>query len=145
MKSNRQCLQRVKYLFSKDQLPCIQRCKRPCREDIYEKTISTSLWPSSAYMNFLRSNDATAPNRSSVLLLNIFYSQLNYQVIEETFSYGTTNLLADIGGQLGLWIGISALTCGEILELMFQIITFAYMKCKNRRENRVIKIGDTTE
>ena len=28
------------------------------------------------------------------------------------------NLLADIGGQLGLWIGISVLTCCEFLELL---------------------------
>ncbi|XP_028408122.1 amiloride-sensitive sodium channel subunit gamma-like [Dendronephthya gigantea] len=61
------------------------------------------------------------------------------------YSLQTTKLLADIGGQVGLWIGISALTCVEVLELLFQIISFAYMKCKSGRENRVIKIGDTTE
>ncbi|XP_028408123.1 degenerin deg-1-like [Dendronephthya gigantea] len=142
---NRTCLQMVKYLFSKDELPCIENCKRPCREDVYEKTISTSMWPSKANLEFLSTTDAATPNRSSVLLLNIFYSQLNYHVIEESFSYGTTNLLADIGGQLGLWIGISALTCGEILELIFQIITFAYMKFKYRKKIQVIRIGDTVK
>ena len=123
---------------------------------------------------------------SNGLLLNIFYSQLNFQIIEETFSYGvrnfkdilarelcaetifylnydnsthlaafspiyfpnpftfqTTNLLADIGGQLGLWIGISALTCGEVLELIFQYLVLAYTKIKNRRQNRVVEIGQT--
>lgn len=32
------------------------------------------------------------------------------------------NLVADIGGQLGLWIGISVLTCCEFLELILLII-----------------------
>ncbi len=32
------------------------------------------------------------------------------------------NLLADIGGQLGLWIGISVLTCCEVLELVLLMI-----------------------
>ena len=32
------------------------------------------------------------------------------------------NLIADIGGQLGLWIGISVLTCCEVLELVLLLI-----------------------
>jgi hypothetical protein len=61
------------------------------------------------------------------------------------FTLQTTNLLADIGGQLGLWIGISALTCGEILELIFQLLALVYTKFKNRKQNRVVEIGQTTE
>lgn len=38
------------------------------------------------------------------------------------------NLVADIGGQLGLWIGISVLTCCELLELILLIIQSAFKK-----------------
>ena len=34
---------------------------------------------------------STRCNREGALLLNIFYSQLSYQVIEETFYYGVSN------------------------------------------------------
>ncbi|CAB4022091.1 degenerin deg-1-like [Paramuricea clavata] len=139
------CLKNVKSLFSKDKLPCIDECKRPCREEIYEKTISSSQWPSPAREKYESRQSYGSTNRSNGLLLNIFYSQLNYQVIEETFSYRTTNLLADIGGQLGLWIGLSALTCSEVLQLIFNLLALAYMKFKNRRQNRVVEIGQPTE
>ena len=41
------------------------------------------------------------------------------------------NLLADIGGQLGLWIGISALTCCEVLELVLMLVQRMFKKMKN--------------
>ena len=43
------------------------------------------------------------------------------------------NLLADIGGQLGLWIGISALTCCEVLELVLMLVQRMFRKMKNKR------------
>ena len=55
-----------------------------------------------------------------------FFIFLNIQVV---------NLLADIGGQLGLWIGISALTCCEVLELVLMLLQrmFKKMKKKSRK------------
>lgn len=38
------------------------------------------------------------------------------------------NLVADIGGQLGLWIGISVLTCCELLELILLIIQSVFKR-----------------
>ena len=32
------------------------------------------------------------------------------------------NMLGDIGGQLGLWVGISVITVAEILELLLNIV-----------------------
>ena len=40
------------------------------------------------------------------------------------------NLLADIGGQLGLWIGISVLTCCEVLELVLLLIQYLIKRMK---------------
>ena len=45
----------------------------------------------------------------------------------------TVNLLADIGGQLGLWIGISVLTCCEVLELVLLLVQRMFKKMKNKR------------
>ena len=38
------------------------------------------------------------------------------------------NFVADIGGQLGLWIGISVLTCCELLELILLIIQSVFKR-----------------
>ena len=80
----------------------------------------------------------------NVMCMNDAQKGLDFH-LNNFFTLQTTNLLADIGGQLGLWIGISALTCGEILELIFQLLVLAYTKLKSRRQNRVIEIGQTTE
>lgn len=56
------------------------------------------------------------------LQARIFFEQLNFERVVESVSYKKVNLVADIGGQLGLWIGISVLTCCEFLELILLII-----------------------
>ena len=32
------------------------------------------------------------------------------------------NLMSDIGGQLGLWIGVSVITCAELLKLFLDML-----------------------
>ncbi|XP_022797294.1 amiloride-sensitive sodium channel subunit alpha-like [Stylophora pistillata] len=65
--------------------------------------------------------------------VKIFYEQLNYQKVSERISYKGVNLVADIGGQLGLWIGISVLTCCEFLELVI-ILTQTVIGRMRRRK-----------
>jgi len=40
----------------------------------------------------------------------------------------TTQLLADIGGQLGLWIGVSVITLAEFVELLLDFIHYVGSK-----------------
>ena len=48
------------------------------------------------------------------------------------------NLVADIGGQLGLWIGISVLTCCEFVELVGMIMQTVFDRISRR--NRIIHV-----
>uniref|UniRef100_A0A914XHQ6 Uncharacterized protein n=1 Tax=Plectus sambesii TaxID=2011161 RepID=A0A914XHQ6_9BILA len=41
-------------------------------------------------------------------------------MLRESEAYGWVNLLADFGGQLGLWCGISFLTCFEFIFLFVE-------------------------
>lgn len=51
-----------------------------------------------------------------------------------------TNFISDIGGQLGLWIGISCLTATEFVELVLLIIANITSKIFNRNRE-----GKSTE
>ena len=44
------------------------------------------------------------------------------------FLFQLENLLADIGGQLGLWIGVSVMTGVEILEFISNLLTYLCSK-----------------
>ena len=43
---------------------------------------------------------------------------------EEQEDYTTTQLLADVGGQLGLWVGVSVITLAELVELMLDFFYY---------------------
>ena len=49
--------------------------------------------------------------------------------------FQSQNLISDIGGQLGLWLGLSAITFGEMIEF-FMAIFKAFTAKAVRRRNR---------
>ena len=58
--------------------------------------------------------------------LNVYIADSNVLKTEESEGYSTTQLLSDIGGQLGLWIGVSVITITEILELCAQLVRYVF-------------------
>ncbi|PIO60610.1 hypothetical protein TELCIR_15074 [Teladorsagia circumcincta] len=42
---------------------------------------------------------------ANAAMVEVFFEQLNYDLIQESEAYGFVNLLADFGGHLGLWLG----------------------------------------
>jgi len=64
--------------------------------------------------------------------LQIFYEDLSVSKTINEKAYKIENLLADIGGQLGLWIGCSVMTVVEILELITNLLTYLWGKHKEK-------------
>ncbi|ELK27529.1 Amiloride-sensitive cation channel 3 [Myotis davidii] len=64
-----------------------------------------------------------APGRvqENVLVLDIFFEALNYETVEQKKAYEVSELLGDIGGQMGLFIGASLLTILEILDYLCEV------------------------
>ncbi|EDL03132.1 amiloride-sensitive cation channel 3, isoform CRA_c [Mus musculus] len=57
----------------------------------------------------------------NVLVLDIFFEALNYEAVEQKAAYEVSELLGDIGGQMGLFIGASLLTILEILDYLCEV------------------------
>ncbi|XP_056012003.1 acid-sensing ion channel 2-like isoform X3 [Ostrea edulis] len=78
---------------------------------------------------------------SSLLKIHVFFSTLATTIIEEEKAYTFGNFLSDIGGQLGLWAGISVLSLAEVLELLVLIVV-GFCTRKNKTANEVESIKD---
>ena len=93
---------------------CRCRCQQPCRAVSYSVSYSASVWPSESLNVKLGTCDGTPKEcnkeyKANGAMIEVFYEQLNYEVLSESPAYGFVNLLSDFGGQFGLWLGVCVL------------------------------------
>ena len=62
--------------------------------------------------------------------LKVYYPSLKITKVEQVPAYTFDELLSNVGGQLGLFLGASLLTMGEFIDYLFR---FCYYKCKSKR------------
>ncbi|RCN41326.1 hypothetical protein ANCCAN_12709 [Ancylostoma caninum] len=73
--------------------------------------------------------------RLNAAMVEVFYEQLNYELLQESEAYGLVNLIADFGGHLGLWLGFSVITVMEVIVLVVDVVSI----CFRRRNDRMMK------
>ncbi|XP_048584085.1 amiloride-sensitive sodium channel subunit beta isoform X2 [Nematostella vectensis] len=142
-----ECLAKVKFKLSRNELGCSTACGPACREEAYRLTSSFAVWPSQRYQNSIIDNlfdgifnYSRSWFRDNYLEVNIFFKELNYDFIEESVAYELVNFLSDIGGQLGLWVGVSVMTGAEVVELA--LLIFFKVFCRKPRKVTVNSEGD---
>ncbi|XP_071093526.1 epithelial sodium channel subunit beta-like [Haliotis cracherodii] len=105
-------------------------CQISCREHDYMRRLSMTTWPSDhhdmALKAVINANNEKSlgdiDTRKNLVSLNVFFSELTEEIVQEVPAYMWENLLSDIGGQLGLWLGISVLSLCEAIELVLLMI-----------------------
>ena len=69
--------------------------------------------------------------KKNILHLSFTYEELNTKLVEENPKYDIWGLLSNIGGTLGLYVGISFITLFEILEVISDLLLyFCCYRCK---------------
>ena len=86
-------------------------------------------------------SDATV--RQNTLKFSVYYQSLNYRAIQEEAAYVLVDMLADLGGAVDLWVGMSVLAMCQCLEWL--LLIGAYVCCsapqhKNRNMTDVKRI-----
>ncbi|KAK0046492.1 amiloride-sensitive sodium channel subunit beta [Biomphalaria pfeifferi] len=120
---------------------CDDLCPQPCSETRYELHSSQAMWPSDQYESYLlqRLKQTNAlyirvdNSQKEFAKIQIYYQDLIYQEITEQKSYESMNLISDFGGQLGLWLGLSAITIGEFCSFICSICHSLPSACRSTK------------
>jgi hypothetical protein len=92
---------------------CLSSCPLECDSVTYELSLSS--------MKFSDGNE-------NITGFNAYYADSTYTTITELAKQEFLDLISNIGGNLGLFIGISFLSFAEIFELLFEIVFILFQK-----------------
>ncbi|XP_021343720.1 uncharacterized protein LOC110443677 [Mizuhopecten yessoensis] len=121
-------------------------CETPCKEKQWVRSISTRQWPTEAYTEtLLRGVCQRRPQQCKDLIskaddrkisLNflkivVYYQDLNHEEINEDPEIETAQFASDVGGAVGLWIGLSILSMFEVFQLIVELCQYGIYKCKH--------------
>ena len=145
------------------------KCFPPCDEVLYDVSYSLSKWPASGYegdaayydvfyiegfkerfkntskydtvKNYF--NDSTRETTmKDFARLNVYVADSNVIKTQESGDYTTNQLVSDIGGQLGLWVGISVITLTEVIELLCEIMRYLMSAKMNTPKRDIEPVGN---
>ncbi|XP_078360084.1 bile acid-sensitive ion channel-like [Oculina patagonica] len=121
---------------------CRNECPSPCTQDLLIPTISTASWPSEEFLPILtKSFKATnfsqthilkdlQTARNNLLRIDVHYSTMLREHIIQKEEYTIRSLTSFIGGQLGLFVGMSILTITEFFEFFITLLMMCFSKRK---------------
>ena len=74
------------------------------------------------------------------MVVNVYISNINIMQVMESPGYGEEQMIADIGGMLGLFIGLSAIGLVEIIQLLIRICHRCCQKEKEEDQEKQDKL-----
>ncbi|XP_063691369.1 acid-sensing ion channel 1-like [Bolinopsis microptera] len=85
-------------------------------------------------VNEIKSKIITEMVKKNIVILKISFPSIEKHTINQVISYGFGNLLGDIGGVLGLFLGASIFTVLEFLEYMLRMIHENYVTFRAKQK-----------
>ena len=121
---------------------CNANCPAVCNYIEYLTKVGSVSYPNEYYKSLLMnhskiiaSNISYANLDKSFLKINIFYESMSFAQTIENPALPFETLLSNIGGNFGLFIGISLISFLEIIDLLIFIIVAFYNYRKSLRNN----------
>jgi hypothetical protein len=140
------CIMNTYYKLMKSNINdvCSKFCPLECNSVSYKTTTSVSLFPSEPYGNYLLGQSQFSEKvkklipknltindlQKKLIAFNVFYEEHKYTIITELPKLSTVDLVGNIGGLMGLFLGISFLSFGEIINILLEIV---FIICERKR------------
>lgn len=123
---------------------CSSLCPLECDSISYHVSTSFAEFPSRSYAEILKENPVIRAHFSNnidnitfdllkekIVSLNIYLSELKYTKSTELPDHSVIDLIASVGGTLGLFLGISLLSFAQIFETFIYMILVLLQKSKS--------------
>ena len=156
LNSTKQCLNAIqvvcvikqtkKFYNSDFSLNCSNYCPLECESINYSVRMSFADYPNPRYANEavlnspmksqISNNTTYDILKKSMVSINVFYSDLKYTSVSQIPKLSLEDLISNIGGILGLFIGISFLSFIEIIEMILVILFIIFEKKPNGISNK---------
>ena len=132
------------FFYGPENSICQNVCHKECYKIEYEIETNVVRHPNLNYLNFLRHKNDTSfrfPDDqkkaekfadNSLIKLMVNYKTTEYVYTEENAQMNLEILLSRIGGQWGLFIGISFVSLIELIELLVSFCLNSYKQYQNR-------------
>lgn len=126
--------------------PCVTATPKPCEETQIKTQITSSLYPNSKFIQSLkRQNNGTEEMtlgefRQNFLSAKFFFNSNKYTLVTETIKMTWIDLMNQVGGAMGMTLGLSIVGVVEILiwaiiRLTKYLFTILFVVRKNGDEN----------
>jgi len=125
------------FLFGEN---CLADCPLECYSDRFNYFLSSSELIPKYYLDYLNLNSTNLSSdflttkidaetdRKSFTRLSIFYNELSYEISNETPQLNLVTLFANVGGYLGLFLGMSVFSIFEPIQLIIEIANMKLSK-----------------
>ncbi|KAL3081310.1 hypothetical protein niasHT_039787 [Heterodera trifolii] len=116
---------------------CKSHCGPPCNYWRFDKTVTYSLFPSEQAKHFVNDSSKWEELRNTIIL-DVYYITLDYTIIRHMLSMTPPSFVAQLGGQISLWIG------GSIISIIQLFIYLSSAFCAYLRRGATKRRRTTT-
>ena len=118
---------------------CTPLCPLECNHTEYKASISSVQLNGEYYLDLINENSNLTRDfvnrtldsnsaKESVVRMTVYYDSLSYTLSTESPKMDIVSLLANIGGNLGLFMGVSLFSLCELFEVLIEICLFRNSK-----------------
>ena len=112
---------------------CLPLCPLECNQSQFRVRSSASQLIGEKYLDFLRNNSRLKEDfvarkldsrtaQESFVKIGVYYESLSYEMSTESAKMDVVSMLANIGGNLGLFLGVSVLSLCELIGVALEIL-----------------------